>query len=88
METDLTETTETGQVELIRFEINKLEVQPGDIVVIRKANGLPVSRAEAARIRNDVLTALEEAGIEASVLFVDGFELAIIRQISGGSHAN
>lgn len=88
METDLTKTTETGQVELIRFEINKLEVQPGDIVVIRKANGLPVSRAEAARIRNDVLTALEEAGIEASVLFVDGFELAIIRQISGGSHAN
>ncbi len=87
METDLTKTTETGQVEMIRFEINKLEVQPGDIVVIRKANGLPVSRAEAARIRNDVLTALEEAGIEASVLFVDGFELAIIRQISGGSHA-
>ena len=88
MEKDLTETTETGQIELIRFEIGKLEVQPGDIVVIRKASGLPVSRAEATRIRNDVITALEEVGILASVLFVDGFELAVIRQTIGGSHAN
>ncbi len=80
MEKDLEHVVETGQLELIRMEIGRLDVQAGDIVVIRKASGLPVSRAEATRIRNDVLTALEEVGVMASVLFVDGFELAIIRQ--------
>lgn len=88
MEKDLSETIATSQVEVIRFEMGKLEVQPGDIVVIRKASGLPVSRAEATRIRNEVITALDEVGITASVLFVDGFELAVIRQITGGRDAS
>lgn len=85
---DLSDTIETGQVELIQLEVGKLDIQPGDVLVIRTSHGMKVSRAEAARVRAMVLECFQEAGFEPAILFVDGYELAVIRPKNGGSHAN
>ena len=78
-EKDLSEVAQTKEVELIRLEIGKLEIQRGDVLVIRRSDGLQTTRAEAEQVRKSVLRAFEGAGWWPALLFGDGFELAVIR---------
>lgn len=78
-EKDLSGVVQRGDVELIRLEIGKLEIQRGDVLVIRRSDGVHSTREEAARVRDSVLRAFEGAGWWPALLFVDGFELAVIR---------
>lgn len=82
MEQDLSAIVERGEVEAVRVAIGKLTVQPGDVLVLRRCDGLLTSRAEAARIREEVLKVFETAGWQPALLFVDGFELAVVRGIA------
>lgn len=87
MEKDLSSATATGQMDIIRPQIEKLDVHPGDVIVIRSSDGLRVSLREAERVRNMVLEAFRDAGWKPAILFVDGYELAVIRpKNDGGSH--
>lgn len=72
-------TIEDEPVSFVTLEIGKLEVRPGDVLVMRRADGVQISRADAAKVREVVLRAFEKAGFEPAILFVDGFELAVIR---------
>lgn len=72
-------TIEDEPVSFVTLEIGKLEVRPGDVLVMRRADGVQISRGDAAKVREVVLRAFEKAGFEPAILFVDGFELAVIR---------
>lgn len=76
-------TIEDEPVSFVTLEIGKLEVRPGDVLAIRRADGVQISRGDAAKVREVVLRAFEKAGFEPAILFVDGFELAVIRGVKG-----
>lgn len=65
------------------LEIGKLDVCPGDVLVMRRADGVQMSEDAAKRMRETVLRAFDGAGFKPALLFVDGFELAVIRGVKG-----
>lgn len=72
-------TIEDQPVSFIALEIGKLHVEPGDVLTVRRVDGLDLTREESAQVRKTVLQAFDGAAWQPPILFVDGFELAVIR---------
>lgn len=73
-------TLATQAPETLRLELEKLPLQAGDVLIVRRSDGGPVTRAEAKRTRQAVLKAFEGLPFAPAILFMDGYELAVLER--------
>lgn len=79
MQKDITDVAASQDIEQIRVQLEKLQLQPGDVLIVRRSDASPrVSRAQAKQIRQAVLKAFEGHPFKPAILFADGYELAVI----------
>lgn len=79
MQKDLTAVAASQDIDQIRVQLDKLQLQPGDVLIVRRNDGAPaVSRDEAKLVRQAVLMAFEGYPFQPAILFADGYELAVI----------
>ena len=79
MQTDLTAVAASQDIDQIRVQLELLQLQPGDVLIVRRSDAFPpVPREEAKRVRQAVLKAFEGHPFKPAILFADGYELAVV----------